>query len=130
MLAQVAELTELDRVGRARLRARRLLVVLEPVVTERALPHAAIALALVEHAEGTGGNAIPAAIAHVLLHHDGVELRAEECAGRADVQARGLGAVLADVRGHEPAETLFVLDLRGLLDELHVTPRVRAQVDR
>src|SRR5215218_6201517 len=157
-LAQVVELAELDRVRRARLRARRLLVVLEPVVAERALPHAAVLLALVEHAERARGHAVAAAVADVLLHDHGAELRAEQGAGRADLQARGLGAVLADVRGHQPPHAVAVLvglqaplvghsiarrDLRertlrvladvqrlALLDERDVPPGVRTEVDR
>ena len=43
-LAQLVERPELDRVGRARLRARRLVAALEPVVAERALPDAAVLL--------------------------------------------------------------------------------------
>src|SRR4029453_1047764 len=48
---QLGELAELDRLGRASLRAGGLEVVLQPVVTERALPHAPVAPALVENAE-------------------------------------------------------------------------------
>src|SRR5205807_3887884 len=154
--AQLGELAELDRVGRAGLRARRLLVVLEAVVAERALPYAAVALALIEHAKRAGRHAVAAAVAHVLLHDDRAVLGAEQRACRAHLQAGGVGAVLADVRGHQPAHAVAVLvaaksrllheriqaralqqrtvslhpQLLALLDEGHVPPRVGAQGDR
>src|SRR5205823_6197622 len=92
-VAQVAELAELDRVRRACLCARRLLVVLEAVVAERALPDPAVLLTLVEDPEGTGGHAVAAAVADVLLDDDGVELRPEQRPGGADLEAGGVGAV-------------------------------------
>src|SRR5205823_5006603 len=81
-LAQLVERPELDRVGRAGLRAGRLVTALEPVVAERALPDAAVLLStqwpgrrvgrrgqvpLVEHAERTRRHAVAAAVADVLL---------------------------------------------------------------
>src|SRR5438552_5083695 len=44
-LAQLVERPELNRLCRARVRARRLVAALEPVVAERALPDAAVRLA-------------------------------------------------------------------------------------
>src|SRR3954452_12397827 len=146
-LTQLGQRTELDRVRRTRLRAGRLLVVLQPVVTERALPHATVVLALVEHAERTRWNAVAAAVAHVLLHHHRSELRAEERTRRAHLEASRVRAVLAHVRGHEPthlAELLTELATGGvlgerighrlghvrclaLLDEGNVAPGVRPQ---
>ncbi len=122
-LAQLVERAELDRLGRACLRARRLLASLEAVVAERALPHPPVPAALVEHAERARDDAVAAAVAHVRLHHDGPELRPEQRAGRAHVQTRRLGAVLADVRAHQPAQVSFL----ALLHELHVAPAVRAE---
>ena len=77
----------LDRLGRARLRARRRHARAEPVVAQRALPRPAVALALVDHPVRAGGDAVAAAVADVLLHHHGAELGAEQRTGRADVQA-------------------------------------------
>ena len=83
---------------------------LEAVVAERALLGDAHvlgpvgALAAVDHAVGAGRDAVAAAVADVVLHDDGAELRAEQRPGRADVEAGGVRAVLADVRGHQPAE--------------------------
>src|SRR5204862_836088 len=97
---QLIERAELDRVGGAGLRARRLHPVLQPVVAERALVHAAVSaeLSLSDEAEGTGGNAVAAAVADVVLDDDGAEFGAENRPRRADVEAAGVGAVLADVR--------------------------------
>ena len=61
-------------------------------------------LAAVEHAERAGGDAVAAAVAHVLLDDDGAELGADQRAGGADVEAGGVGAVLADVGAHQPAQ--------------------------
>src|SRR3954454_15470663 len=94
-LAQLVQRAELDRVGRARLGARRLRPDPEPVVAERALPGAAVVLPLVDDAVGAGGDAVAAAVADVLLHDHGVELRPEQGSGRTDVETCGVGAVLA-----------------------------------
>src|SRR5207248_1379826 len=113
--------------GRARLRAGRFQSVLEPVVAERALVHAAVAaeLALRDDAERTGRDAVAAAVADVVLDHDGAELGAHDRAGRADVEAAGMSAVLADVGAHQPAE---VAVLRALLYEGDMPPGIRVEL--
>src|SRR5581483_7242261 len=142
--AQLLERAELDRLRRAGLRARRLVTALQPVVAERALPHAPVLLRegrqvgsrcelpLVEHAERARGDAGPTAVADVLLHDDGAELRAEERSGRADIEAGRVRAVLAHVRLHEPAKPDAAVAVRAqrllLLDERDVPPRVRVQL--
>src|SRR5919204_325446 len=95
-LAKLLHLPELDRVRRAGLGAGRLEAVSEAVVAEGALPHPAIALALLEHAEGTRGHAVAAAVADVLLHDHRSVLGAEQGPGGAHLEAGRLGAVLAD----------------------------------
>src|SRR5439155_11712768 len=130
---------------------RRLVPALEPVVAERALPDAPVLLLaqleaedlrwrvarlpgdvpLVEHAEGARRHAVAAAVADVLLNDDGVELGAEERAGRADIEAGGVGAVLADVRAHQPAQRIHLAVATQrllLLDEGDVAPGVRAEL--
>src|SRR5207245_4225979 len=86
---------------------------------------------LVEDAERARGDAVAAAVADVLLDDDRAELGAEERSGRADVEARGVRAVLADVGRHQPAQRLSVLVVEPqrllLLDERDVPPRVRAE---
>src|SRR5207248_11799780 len=122
-LAELFQRPELDRVRRASLRAGRLVAALQPVVAERALPDAPVLLLaeqrqqqllllppgrgqvpLVEHAERTGRHAVAAPVAHVLLDDDRAELRPEQGARRAYVEAGRVRAVLADVRGHEPTQ--------------------------
>ena len=89
------------------------------------------------HAERARGHAVAAAVADVLLHDDRAELGAEERAGRADVEAARVRAVLADVRLHQPAQRLRVerravspssLQRLALLDERDVPPGVRAEL--
>ena len=125
-LEQLVQRAELDRLRRARLGACRLEPVLEPVVAERALVHAAVAadLALRDHAEGTRGDAVAAPVADVVLDHDRSKLGTRDRTCRADVEAARVRAVLADIAGHQPAEA--VVDL--LLDERDVPPCVRAQL--
>src|SRR5207247_213519 len=113
-LAQFVQRPELDRLGRAGLRAGRRHARPQPVVAQRALPRPAVALALVDHPVRAGRDAVPAAVADVLLHHDRAELRAEQRTRRADVQAGGMGAVLADVGGHQPAKPVPGLAVLGL----------------
>src|SRR5207253_4496066 len=97
---------------------------LQPVVTERALPDAAVFLlteqrqlerrvlrtlrkvTLVEHAERTRGHAVAAAVADVLLDDDRSELGSEQRSGRTDVETAGVRAVLADVARHQPTQRL------------------------
>src|SRR3546814_5062992 len=57
----------------------------------------------------TGRDAIAAAVADVVLDHDGAELRTEQRAGRAHVEAGSMGAVLADVGRHQPLEVGLLL---------------------
>ena len=54
--------------------AGRLHVVLQAVVAQGALPDPAVALALIEHAEGASGDAVAAAVADVRLDEHSTEL--------------------------------------------------------
>src|SRR5207237_3902337 len=73
-----------------------------------------------DHAKGAGADAVAAAVADVRLDDDGVELRADDGAGRAHLEAAGLHAVLANVGHQQPAPLAAVR--RELLDEPHVAP--------
>src|SRR5438874_4199231 len=117
--AQLGDRPELDRVRGARLRARGLEADLEPVVAERALLGRARYRIDVDHAERTRGDAGPTSVADVGLDHDGVELGADDRAGRAHLQASRLDAVLAHVAHHQPAAVVRTLEL---LDEADVPP--------
>src|SRR6185437_13191805 len=103
-LAQLVKRAELDRVRRARLGAGRLKAVADPVVAQRALPGAAVLLALVDDPVRAGGDAVAASVADVFLDHDRAELGAHQRPGRAHVEAGGVRAVLAHVRRHQPAQ--------------------------
>jgi hypothetical protein len=128
-LQQLVERPELDRVGGARLCAGRLEPVLEPVVAEGALVHAAVAadLPLGDHAERARRDAVAAAVADVVLDQDGPELGPHDRAGRADVEAAGVRAVLADVGRHQPPQAVGAVP-HALFDEGDVTPAVRVQL--
>src|SRR6185437_591098 len=119
------ERAELDRVRRAGLRAGRLQPVVQPVVTHRALPRPAVALAPLDHAVRARRNAVAATVADVLLHYDCRELGAEQRPRRADVETARVRAVLANVRAHQPPEVGPLADHVGdrLLELRH------AQVD-
>src|SRR4051794_32024154 len=106
---ELVQLAELDRVRGASLGTGRLHIVLQPVVAERALPHTTVLLALVEHTEGARDHAVTTAVEDVLLYDDRPELGAEKGTRWTDIEAAGLGAVLADVRAHEPPEARLVV---------------------
>src|SRR5439155_11588298 len=132
---------ELDRVGRARLRAGGLEAVLEAVVAQRALRGSAVVVVAVDDAERARGHAVAAPVADVRLQDDGLELRPDQRPGGARVEAARVRAVLAHV-GHEhpaagvaqvPAAVLDGRDRGQLgerlqrLDEAHVAPGVRPE---
>src|SRR5439155_25553539 len=124
LLLELRQRPELDRLGRARFRASRLESTPQAVVAQRALVSGARLSVHADYAVRTRRDAVAAAVAHVLLDEDGVELGADDGAGRTDLHAAGLLAVLADVRHHQPGGA--VARGRGLighvLDELDVAP--------
>src|SRR5262249_43212682 len=126
LLLHLHDRTEADRLSRTGLRTRRHQVGLQPVVAEGALECTAVTFAAIDHAEGAGGDTVPATVADVRLDDDGAELGSEDGASRADLEAGSLCAVLADVRIHQPSEVTVVL----LLDERHVSPGVGAEAAR
>lgn len=77
-LAQLVEWSELDRFGRAGLRAGRFLSRAQAVVAHRALERPAVVLTLLDHPVRAGGHAVAAAVADVLLDDDCAEFRAEQ----------------------------------------------------
>src|SRR5437899_6283282 len=96
-LAQFGDRPELDRIRWTRLGAGRLEPDLHPVVAQRAFLRRSLARVHVDHAEGAGGDAGAAAVAHVRLDDDRVELGANNRARGADLQAPRLDAVLATI---------------------------------
>src|SRR5207249_315832 len=84
--------------GRARLGARGLEAHLHPVVAESAFLRRARYRIDVDDPEGARADAVAAAVAGVRLDDDGVELRPDDGARRAHLEAAGVDAVLADER--------------------------------
>src|SRR5690606_19325293 len=122
---QLLQSAELDGLCRAGFGAGRLQPALKSVVAERALLRRALVLVDIDHAEGAGGHAIAAAVADVLLDDHGIELGAEQRAGRAGLQAGRRVAVLADVAHHQPATLVLPLGRAAavdLLDEGDMAP--------
>src|SRR5256885_240983 len=119
-LPQICDRAEVDGFGRARLGARGLEAHLHPVVAEGAFLRRARYRIDVDDPEGARADAVAAAVAGVRLDDDGVELRPDDGARRAHLEAAGVDAVLADVAHHQPAPLASVR--AELLDELHVTP--------
>ena len=76
----------------------------------------------VDDAEGAGWDAEATPVADVLLDVDRAVFGANQRPGWAGLQARGVGAVLADVGHHQPALLLPVAVGFRLLDELDVAP--------
>lgn len=91
---QFLDRAKLDRVCRARLGAGRLEAAVQPIVTQRAFVCLAVVQVQIDDAEGTRRDTVTAAVAHVLLHDDVAELGVIERAGRARLNAAGVGACL------------------------------------
>src|SRR5205814_93063 len=120
-LPHLIEWAEFDRLRRTCGRASRLQVVLQAVVTEGALLRRPRVAVEADDRVGTGRDAVAAPIADVLLDEDGIELSSNDRIRRADLQAAGVGAVLADVRHHRPGDWL-VRTFGRLFDEADMAP--------
>jgi len=95
--SQLIEIAELDRLCRARLRARRLQARLLTVVAERALERASVRRTSIDDAEGACDDAVPAAVADIGLDEDAAEFRPHDRACRTRLETPGMLAMLADV---------------------------------
>src|SRR5581483_7219634 len=111
----VAE-SELDRLRRARLGARRSESIVDAIVTERAFSRRPRLRVERDDTERARGHAVATAVANVLVDVHRSVLGAVDGAGRAGLETAGLRAVLADV-GHEQPRQIPVR--LGLLDEAH-----------
>ena len=106
---------------------------LQAIVAQRALVRLAVDLAELDHAERAGRHAIGAPVADVLLHHHGAEFGAEQCAGRAGLQASRVSQCLQTSliifqwlwKGGIPSP---VAARPRLFDEGDVAPRVGGQL--
>src|SRR5262249_29733678 len=96
-LAQLADGAELNRLGRAGLRTRRLQTSLHPVIAESALLCGARRRIHFDDAEGTSRNTVAAAVASVRLDYDSIEFSADDGAGWTNFKTGGLHAVFADI---------------------------------
>ena len=61
----------------------------------------------IDHAKGTGDNAITAAIADVVLHEDGADFSTDDRAGRTGLEAAGILTVFANIGEKNPAERIL-----------------------
>src|SRR6266851_726956 len=111
----VAE-AELDRLGGTGLGAGRPEPIVDAVVAEGALVGAPGVVVEGHHPERARADAVPAAVADVLVDVDGAVLGPVDRPGGAGLEASRLRAVLADVRHQQPLQ--LAVGLR-LLDEAH-----------
>ena len=129
--AELIDLTELDRLGRAGFRTGRFQADFLAVVAERALEGAAVFLIALDDSEGTGGDTVAASVADVRLNVDASEFCANDRAGGTGFKASGIFAVLAHVGRKRPRVLLARISSEAwngrLLDELDVTPGGVAQ---
>ncbi len=107
---------ELDGLGGAGLGAGGPEPVVDAVIAEGALVGPPGVVVVGHHAERARADAVPAAVADVLVDIDGTVLGPVDGAGGTGVEAARLGAVLADIRHEQPLE--LAVRLR-LLDEAH-----------
>ena len=77
-----------------------------PVVAEGAFEGATVLRISLHHSEGARHYAVRAAVADIGLDEDAAELGANDCAGRASLQASGNFAMLAHVRRETPRRNL------------------------
>src|SRR4051812_14074705 len=92
-LLQFPYRAETNRVGRARLRARRFHPRLKPVIAQGALLRDVGYIVNADHSERARADAGPAAVAGVGLDHHRIELGADNGAGGADLETRRIDAV-------------------------------------
>src|SRR5699024_2109071 len=87
-------------------------------------------IAAFNHSEGATCRAGAAAIADILLDLHRAELSTVQRPGGADVETSGVGAVLADIRGHQPPELIGIrAGTSGVVVGCAVRPRFRRRTD-
>src|SRR5262249_25716387 len=118
----VVDLAELNGFGGTCLCASRRQAVLEPVVAEGAFLSETGVGAGVDDAKRARGDAIAATVARRLVDVHGVEFSAQDGARRAYLQARGIDAMFAHIRHHQPGGLLAIRVGAELLDKLDMPP--------
>ena len=108
--AQIIEPPEHDRFSRTNFCARRCEAALLSVVAEGAFECAAGVgqrlWAPVNHAKRTRDDAIPTAVANVILHKDRTDFGANNCAGGTSFETTRFLAMLANIRKKNPAKRI------------------------
>ena len=111
--AQIIEPSEHDRFRGANLRARRHEPALLAIITERAFECATCVgqrfRSPVDHAEGARHDAIPTAVANIILHKNRANLSANDRSGGACFEATRCFAVFANVGEENPAKRIFTV---------------------
>jgi len=118
--------------GRARLRARRLHVVLQTIVTHGTFVNRARVVVESNCPIWAGPNTIPASIAHVLLNEHCVEFSLDNGLCRAYFKAAGVRAMLAYVGHHQPRVSVSNRHrlVGHALNEFHVSPILIVELAR
>ena len=109
--AQIIEPPEHDRFSRTNFGARRREAALLSVVTERAFECAAGVgqrlRAPINHAKRARDDAIPAAVANIVLHEHRADFGANDCARGTCFETTSFLAMLANIREKDPAKRIF-----------------------
>ena len=107
----VVESAENDRLSRTNFRTRGREAAFLSVVTKRALKGAAGIWQgfrpTIDHTEGTGDDAVSAAVANIILHEYRADLGAHDGAGWTRFETTGFLAMLANVRKKNPAKRIL-----------------------
>ena len=111
--AQIIEPSEDDRFGRTNFCARRWEAALLAIITESTFEGAAgVGQRLrttIDNAKRTGYDAIPAAVADIILHEHRTDFGADDRPGRTGFEAAGFFTMFADVGKKNPAEGIFAV---------------------
>ena len=109
--AQIIEPPEHDRFSRTNFGARRCEATLLAIITKRAFECAAGVgqrlWASVDHAKRTRDDAIPAAVANIILHEHRAGFGANDRSGGTRFETASFFAMLADIRKKDPAKRIF-----------------------
>src|SRR5581483_11835029 len=104
MFLQLCHFAKLNRSGRAGFGTGWLDAIFHAIIAQGAFVSRVVSPVITRnYPEGASHDTVTAAIANILLHIDGIELRADTRAGWTRFQARRVGAVFTHVAMHQPA---------------------------